>query len=104
MFAFTSVVISVNITLPDTFLRYREVMGHESDEFVKLFLPAIIIMSGGIDSGFNHINPEEYRARLLHFKGKRGNIRVLEKPLARSSLNSGHVFVLDAGLKVFQVR
>ncbi len=79
-------------------------MGYESDEFIKLFPPCMIIMNGGIDSGFNHVKPEEYRARLLHFKGRRGNTRVMEKPLARSSLNNGDVFVLDTGLKVFQVR
>merc|ERR1712098_663864 len=40
--------------------------------------------------------------RLLHIKGRK-NIRVREVPIAKDSLNSGDVFILDAGLKIFQL-
>ena len=35
-------------------------------------------MSGGADSGFRHVTPEEYTARLLHFSGLKKNIVVKE--------------------------
>ena len=35
-------------------------------------------MEGGAETGFNHVTPEEYRTRLLHFSGKRKNIVVKE--------------------------
>jgi len=50
---------------------------------------------------FHHVKPEEYRPRLLHLKGKK-HIRVHEVPLTHKSLNSGDVFVLDAGRVVIQ--
>jgi len=82
-------------------IQHREVQGHESDLFLTYFNNQIKIMSGGIDSGFKHVKPEEYKPRLLHLKGKK-KVRVTEVPLERASLNSGDVFVLDAGLKIWQ--
>ena len=59
-------------------------------------------MEGGIESGFNHVEPTVYRPRLLHLKGSGSRIRVSEVPLSHRSLNSGDVFILDAGMKIFQ--
>jgi hypothetical protein len=61
----------------------------------------IRILEGGVASGFNHVKPTEYKPRLLHLKGRK-NVRVIEKPLHCSSLNEGDVFVLDAGLTLYQ--
>ncbi|CAM9522754.1 unnamed protein product [Chrysoparadoxa australica] len=83
-------------------VQYREVQGYESAEFLELFPPAMIIMQGGIDSGFNHVEPTEYKPRLLQCKGLRKKVRVVEVPLALSSLNNGDVFVLDNGLQLWQ--
>jgi len=58
-------------------------------------------LSGGVESGFTHVERDSWPTRLLHVKGRR-NVRVLEVPLALSSLNSGDVFILDAGLQLFQ--
>jgi len=82
-------------------VQYREVQEHESDEFLKLFNNQISIMSGGIDSGFKHVEPEKYRARLLHLKGQK-KVRVTEVDVTYKSLNSGDVFLLDAGLLLYQ--
>jgi len=82
-------------------VQFREVQGYESKEFLHLF-PKIVIQHGGIDSGFNHVNPESYRPRLLHVKGTIARAVVREVPLGAHSLNSGDVFVVDLGLKVFQ--
>jgi len=82
-------------------VQHREVQGYESDLFLKYFNNQIKIMEGGIDSGFKHVEPEKYNPRLLHLKGKR-KVRVTQVALERNSLNSGDVFVLDAGLIIFQ--
>jgi len=82
-------------------IQHREVQGYESSLFMTYFKNQIMILEGGIESGFNHVKPEEYRARLLHFKGKK-NVRVSEVPLSKDSLNSGDVFILDNGLKIYQ--
>jgi len=81
--------------------QHREVQGHESSLFLSYFHDHITIMEGGIDSGFNHVEPEKYQPRLLHFKGKK-KVRTTQVDLARQSLNSSDVFVLDLGLKIFQ--
>jgi len=82
-------------------VQYREVQGYESERFVSNFPNGIRILNGGIESGFHHVTAEAYKPRLLHLKGRR-DIRVEEVPLERASLNSGDVFILDAGLKVYQ--
>jgi len=82
-------------------VQYREVQGSESESFLKLF-DKIIIQHGGIESGFKHVEPEKYRPRLLHIKGTIKQTVVREVPLATTSLNSGDVFILDTGLRLFQ--
>jgi len=82
-------------------VQHREVMGHESDLFLSYFKNEIKLLEGGVDSGFKHVEPEKYRARLLHLKGKK-KVRVTEVDLSHKSLNSGDVFILDAGLKLYQ--
>lgn len=81
-------------------VQFREVQGHESAAFLTLF-SKFIVVSGGIESGFNKVKPTEYRPRLLHLKGKRGNLVTKQVELKCSSLNSGDVFVLDAGLTLY---
>jgi len=58
-------------------------------------------VAGGVESGFAHVERDSWPTRLLHVKGRR-NVRVLEAPLALSSLNSGDVFLLDVGLVLYQ--
>jgi len=82
-------------------VQHREVQGHESDLFLSYFKNEIKILEGGVDSGFKHVEPEKYRPRLLHLKGKK-KVRVTEVELSHKSLNSGDVFILDGGLKIYQ--
>lgn len=84
-------------TLP---VQFREVQGHESNEFLQLFEPSINVLTGGVESGFNIVKPEEYKPRLLQMKGKGKNVAVMQVELSRDSLNEGDVFILDAGLDV----
>jgi len=82
-------------------IQHREVQGHESDLFLSYFKNEIKLLSGGVDSGFKIVKPEEYKPRLLHLKGKK-KVRVMQVDMNSSSLNSGDVFILDGGLKVWQ--
>jgi gelsolin len=82
-------------------VQHREVQGSESGLFLSYFKTPIIIMEGGIESGFRNVKPEEYKPRLLQLKGKK-RVRVTQVPLSASSLNSGDVFILDGGSNIYQ--
>jgi len=93
--------VELDDLLGDLPVQYREVQGYESKEFMALFGGNIAILEGGMESGFRNVKPEEYKPRLLHVKGKQ-NVRVTEVNCTWKSLNVGDVFLLDAGLKIFQ--
>jgi gelsolin len=82
-------------------VQHREVQGHESDLFMSYFKNQVRVMDGGVDSGFKHVEPEKYESRLLHLKGKK-KVHVTQVDMTHKSLNSGDVFVLDAGLHIYQ--
>jgi len=94
--------VELDTYLDDVPVQHREVQGYESKRFVSYFANGIRILHGGVESGFHHVKPEDYRPRLLHLRGNRGDIRVSEVPLVVSSLNSGDVFILDSGLTLYQ--
>jgi hypothetical protein len=83
-------------------VQFREVQGHESQQFLSYFKNSggIQYLPGGIESGFRKVERDVYTTRLLHLKGKR-TVRANEVPVAISSLNKGDVFILDKGLKIF---
>lgn len=80
-----------------------EAQGYESKMFVSYFT-TLIIMDGGIESGFKHIEPEKYKPRLFHVRGEGSCVCSKEVPLAFASLNNEDVFILDTGLKLFNWR
>lgn len=82
-------------------IQHREVQGHESQLFASYFRVGIQIYEGGIDSAFNHVDPDKYTPRLFHLKGKR-DVRINQVKLSRDSLNEGDVFILDAGMTLYQ--
>eukprot|EP01120_Amphizonella_sp_Union-15-10_P009825 TRINITY_DN37_c0_g1_i3.p1 TRINITY_DN37_c0_g1~~TRINITY_DN37_c0_g1_i3.p1 ORF type:complete len:412 (-),score=120.92 TRINITY_DN37_c0_g1_i3:43-1278(-) len=81
-------------------VQHREVQGAESHTFLSYFHPGIRILQGGVDSGLTHVEDEKHRVRLIHIKGKK-YVRMIEVPKTCASLNSGDVFVLDAGTVVY---
>lgn len=85
-------------------VQHREVQDNESVLFLSYFPErTITIMEGGIESGFNHVEATTYQPRLLWLKGNKADrIRVTQVPLSYTSLNSGDVFLLDLGLKIYQ--
>lgn len=80
-----------------------EAQGFESKMF-KSYFKTIVIMEGGIDSGFKQLEPEKYRTRLLHVKGEGACVSSFEVPFAFSSLNNEDVFIIDDGLKLINWR
>jgi len=96
--------VELDTLLGDVPVQHREVEGFESPLFLSYFdhHGGMIIMHGGIESGFHHVEPENYQNRLLHIKGKFKKIQVRQVHLDISSLNSGDVFILDVGTKVYQ--
>lgn len=82
-------------------VQHREVQEHESNLFLSYFKAGVQYLEGGIESGFRHVEKDVYTKRLLHLKGKR-NVRVKDVPVSHKSLNKGDVFVLDAGLILYQ--
>jgi len=83
--------------------QHREVMGHESQEFFKLF-PKITYLAGGVASGFRKSSSDIqlYEHKLMHVrKTAHDGMRVTEVPLDKSSLSDGDCFVLDAGDKIY---
>jgi len=84
-------------------VQHRETQGNESKLFLSYFTPpGLRILEGGVESGFRHVKPEEYKPRLLQVKGVGNHVRVAQVNLDHGSLNSGDVFILDKGLTVFQ--
>jgi len=83
-------------------IQHRECSGFESQTFLSFFNPGSFkLLSGGCDSGFNHVEPEKFDPRLLWIKGKK-NVRTVQVDMEIRQLNSGDVFILDAGLTLYQ--
>ncbi|XP_030835131.1 gelsolin-like protein 2 [Strongylocentrotus purpuratus] len=97
--------VELDTYLDDKPVQHREVQGNESDLF-KSYFKSVVYMSGGADSGFRHVKPEEYTPRLFHChaegKGRKARLEINEmKKMSRSSLKSDDVYILDAGTKMF---
>jgi len=89
--------------LGDLPVQFRQVEGAETPEFLTLFGGSVRYLPGGIDSGFNHVTPTAYTAKLFHIRGSHLNdVRVHPAKLELKSLNDGDVFVLDNGLQLYQ--
>lgn len=98
--------VELDALLGDLPVQYREVEGHESKMF-RSYFQKIIIMDGGIESGFNHVEVNDYKPRLLHIKQKATSkighcVYTREVPCNTKSLNSDDCFIYDAGLDLYQ--
>uniref|UniRef100_A0A8C4Q1S8 Gelsolin-like domain-containing protein n=1 Tax=Eptatretus burgeri TaxID=7764 RepID=A0A8C4Q1S8_EPTBU len=83
-------------------IQHREVQSHESELFRGYFKHGIIYKKGGLESGFNHVETNNYNVcRLLHVKGKK-NITATEVEIAWDNINKGDVFLLDLGKVIIQ--
>ncbi|ORZ03296.1 gelsolin-like protein 1-like protein, partial [Syncephalastrum racemosum] len=89
--------------------QHREVQGRESQLF-RSYFKTLRYLQGGFASGFNHVEEEELPTRLLRvhrparLEGTRtrNTVVITEVPLAKSSLRTKGVFVLDTGNEIYQ--
>jgi len=93
--------VELDDTLGGAPVQHREVQDYESELFLGYFNPSVQILRGGVETGFNHVKPEEYETRLLQLKGKT-TVHSKQVSADSDSLNSGDVFVLDGGMKLYQ--
>lgn len=94
--------VELDTFLKDAAIQHRELEGIESTKFLSYF-PKYTTLDGGVDSGFNHVKPHEYKPRLLHISGNRQkNLCVRQVPLSSRLLDPGDVFILDLGLMIYQ--
>ena len=82
-------------------VQHRETMGHETALFLSYFPAGLIIKEGGIESGFRHVEPSEYKPHLLQVQRRKGHIRAFEVDMGVASLDPGDCFILDSGSKVY---
>jgi len=82
--------------------QHRVCQGHEGKHFLALWRHPLVIKSGGVASGFHHVEAEKFVPHLLHFKGKGAHIKCVQVPAVTASLNHQDVFVLDCGLRLYQ--
>lgn len=87
--------------------QHREVQAAPSEEFMALF-PVLRILSGGVRSGFRHVEKEEEKEEikmlLRIFKpanARKDGVVVHEVQPTWQSLDEDDVFVLDTGVKIW---
>merc|ERR1719436_2245097 len=86
--------VELDDLLGDEPVQYREVQGNESRQFLDLF-DKIVTLKGGVKSGFNIVEPESYKPRLLQLAGYHQKVQVFQVKMEAASLNSVDSFVLD---------
>lgn len=59
-------------------------------------------MDGGVASGFRHVEPTKYEPRLFLVKKSGRKVQIKQIPMRRKYINSGDVFIMDLGLKIYQ--
>lgn len=94
--------VELDTFLDDKAVQHRECERYESDLFMSYFPKGLTLLEGGAETGFHHVEPDKYTPRLMHFSGSGRKVIVNQVPAAKSRLQSGDVFILDMGLKVYQ--
>lgn len=93
--------VELDTFLDDKAVQHREVEGFETELF-RSYFKEIVIMEGGAETGFRHVEPKKYKIRLMQCFGKGAKVAIQEVPLNKCSLNSDDVFILDAGTTCWQ--
>ena len=74
-------------------VQHREVQGHESPRFKKMF-GTLTYWKGGIESGFKHVEPTEVQPHMFRIKGTQKHMSLTQVEVSKNSLNKGDSFVL----------
>nr|XP_054773818.1 gelsolin-like protein 2 [Lytechinus pictus] len=92
--------VELDTLLDDKPVQHREVQDNESDLF-KTYFKSFTTMTGGADTGFRHVTPEEYKNRLFHVCGDKKKVEVKQLAIENARLDSNDVYILDMGLKLY---
>jgi len=76
-------------------VQHREVQGHESLKFKKIF-GKLTYWQGGVESGFHHVEPTEETPNMFRIKGSHDNMSLTQVTVSKSSLTKGDSFILKA--------
>ncbi|CAL8252228.1 unnamed protein product [Boreogadus saida] len=83
-------------------VQYRDIQGHESSTFTGYFKSGLQYLSGGVASGFRHVETNDVDVqRLMQVKGRRV-VRATQVPVSWESFNQGDCFILDLGEVIVQ--
>jgi gelsolin len=75
-------------------VQHRQVEGHEAIEFSKIF-EALEYLDGGVESGFNKVEPTPDKPLFFHVKGTRSQtMKMSQIPMSVASMNEGDSFIL----------
>jgi hypothetical protein len=85
---------------------FLETQGAESGEFLQLWRHSgVAYLDGGVDgTPLAELDARSCETRLLRVEGGGRCARAWQVPARASSLNSGDVFILDAGRRLYQAR
>lgn len=97
-------LIPLTTDLGEKPVQYREVQGYESPTFL-LYFPRFLCLSGGVATGFHHVSspPPDNTRRLYRVISTGSRLLVREVPAQGSSIVPGDAYVLDMGVKVWQL-
>lgn len=95
--------VELDTFLDDLPVQHRECQSHESSLFKSYFPNGISYLEGGSATGFRHVAPESYEPRLFKIARDGGAIRRKQIKRCSSLVNDGDVYILDMGLKVYQL-
>jgi gelsolin len=77
-------------------VQHRVVEGKETDKFGSYFEGALKYLTGGVESGFKHVEATPDAPHLYKVKGTDRGMSLSQVELSKSSLNSGDSFLLFA--------
>lgn len=85
-------------------VQYREVQGYESSKFLSYF-PRFLCLNGGVSTGFHHVStpPPDDTKRLYRVISTNNRLLIREVSPQGSNLVPGDAYVLDMGVKVWQL-
>ena len=81
-------------------VQHREIQGHESVRFRKLFRDGIVTLLGGTESGLRQVDKVGHVPRLFQVRGGK-TPALTEVELNWSAMNHGDTFVVDTGSHIF---
>jgi gelsolin len=93
-------VLQLDQKLENNLEIFYESQGNESKLF-KSYFNFFTVVKGGVEANLELFKKKSYKARLFHVHGDGANLQSREVPINKKNLDSGDVYLLDTGLKVY---